>query len=438
MKIRSNREMMRKARNMAAIAIAASAALTLGACAAGSDTSDSAESTTEAMAEGTLRVAMGSPGEAQIAVWDDVAAQFQAANPGITVEMNYVDDDLYQTVGLPNLLSGRDAPDVFFEWAGARLQSRYDGGYTADVSEYVDGGVLGGIWADSAFSSGTIDGQKLLVPHKADVTNVLFYNVDIFNEVGIEPPATWEEFLATCDALNAAGYMPLATGNKDLWAAGNWLGHLTSRIVGEDVYDSALKLESSFADPEWVEAFGFIKEMVDRGCVNDSANAINDNEGAQLFFQGEAAMHPIGSWLVSWAIGEAPDLNFDYVNLPSMPGAGDQDSVIGVVTGYAINANSPLKDQAAAFLALANNEEFVAKFVAAEAVPLALSTANTELEPRSASLNTMLGSAVTIVGPPDTDYDLAVADAFYRAVAEVLGGVSTPEEAAAKLAAEVE
>jgi raffinose/stachyose/melibiose transport system substrate-binding protein len=298
--------------------------------------------------------------------------------------------------------------------------------------------VLSGIWADSAFSSGTIDGQKLLVPHKADVTNVLFYNVDIFNEVGIEPPATWEEFLETCDALNAAGYMPLATGNKDLWAAGNWLGHLTSRIVGEDVYDSALKLESSFADPEWVEAFGYIKEMVDRGCVNDSANAINDNEGAQLFFQGEAAMHPIGSWLVSWAIGEAPDLNFDYVNLPSMPGAGDQNSVIGVVTGYAINANSPLKDQAAAFLALANNEEFVAKFVAAEAVPLALSTANTELEPRSASLNTMLGSAVTVVGPPDTDYDLAVADAFYRAVAEVLGGVSTPEEAAAKLAAEVE
>lgn len=431
--------MMRKARNMAAIAFAASAALTLGACAAEAEPTASTETaTTTAPEEATLRVAMGSPGEAQIAVWDEVAAQFEAANPGVTVEMNYVDDDLYQTVGLPNLLSGRDAPDVFFEWAGARLQQRYDGGYTADVSEYVDGGVLSGIWADSAFSSGTIDGGKYLVPHKADVTNVLYYNVDIFSEVGISPPATWEEFLETCDALNAAGYTPLATGNKDLWAAGNWLGHLTSRIVGEDVYDSALKLESSFADPEWVEAFGYIKEMVDRDCVNDSANAINDNEGAQLFFQGAAAMHPIGSWLVSWAIGEAPDLNFDYVNLPSMPGAGDQNSVIGVVTGYAINNNSSVKDQAAAFLALANNEEFVAKFVAAEAVPLALATANTELEPRSASLNSLLGSAENVVGPPDTDYDLSVADAFYRAVAEVLGGVSTPEEAATKLAGQVE
>lgn len=430
--------MMRRARNAAAIAFAASTALALSACAAEPAPSGSSDSSAETAEGASLRVAMGSPGEAQIAVWDEVAAEFEAANPGITVEMNYVDDDLYQTVGLPNLLSGRDAPDVFFEWAGARLQQRYEGGYTADVSQYVDGGVLSGIWADSAFSSGTIDGQKLLVPHKADVTNVLYYNVDIFDEVGISPPETWEEFLDTCDALNAAGYTPLATGNKDLWAAGNWLGHLTSRIVGDDVYDSALKLESSFADPEWVEAFRYIEEMVERDCVNDSANAINDNEGAQPFFQGEAAMHPIGSWLVSWAIGENPDLNFDYVNLPAMPGAGDQNSVIGVVTGYAINANSALQDEAAAFLALANNEEFVGKFVQAEAVPLALATANTELEPRSASLNTLLSSAENVVGPPDTDYDLEVADAFYRAVAEVLGGVATPEEAATKLAEQVE
>lgn len=431
--------MMLKTRNTAVVAVFATAALALSGCAAESDSSSSAggEETTASVTEGTLRVAMGSPGEAQIAVWDEVAAAYEAANPGMTVEMNYVDDDLYQTIGLPNLLSGRDAPDVYFEWAGSRLRERNDGGYAADVSEYVNGGALSGIWADSAFSSGEIDGKYLLVPHKADVTNVLWYNVDIFDEVGISPPSTWEEMLETCDALNAAGHTPMATGNKDLWAAGNWLGHLSSRVVGEDVYDSALAQRSSFGDPEWVEAFGYIKEMVDRDCVNDSANAIADNEGAQLFFQGEAAMHPIGSWLVSWAIGEAPDLNFDYVNLPSMPGAGDQESVIGVVTGYVINEMSELKDEAAAFLAMANNEEFVGKFITAEAVPLALSAADAELDARTASLNSMLGDSASIVGPPDTDYDLEVADAFYRAVAAVLGGVSTPEEAAANLAAEV-
>ena len=72
-------------------------------------------------------------------------------------------------------------------------------------------------------------------------------------------------------------------------------------------------------------------------------------------------MHPIGSWLVSWAIEEAPELEFDFVNLPAMPegSAGDQGSVIAVETGYMVNANSPNIDLAVEFLALLNSPENV-------------------------------------------------------------------------------
>ena len=119
--------------------------------------------------------------------------------------------------------------------------------------------------------------------------------------------------------------MPIASGNKDFWAAGNWLGHLVSRVVGADAYDQALSGEASFDTPEWKQAFGYIEELHEHGCVNESANAIDDNEGAQLFFQEKAAMHAIGSWLVSWAIDEAPDLTFDFVNLPAMPDEVDAE-----------------------------------------------------------------------------------------------------------------
>ena len=74
----------------------------------------------------TLRVAMGSPGEAQIAVWEAAGDAFEEAHEGVTVEFNFQDDDLYQTIGLPNLLSGGNPPDVYFEWAGARLEDRYE------------------------------------------------------------------------------------------------------------------------------------------------------------------------------------------------------------------------------------------------------------------------------------------------------------------------
>jgi raffinose/stachyose/melibiose transport system substrate-binding protein len=389
-----------------------------------------------ALAQGTvLRVAMGSPGEAGIRVWDDIAAQFETANAGVEVEMNYMDDDLYETIGLPNLLAGRNAPDVYFEWTGSRMVQRYTDGYAADLTEAVTSGPLAGLFDPGVFPVASVDGKLVLLPHTADVTNVIWYNVPLLAEHGISPPATWEDLLAACDTLVAADIIPISSGNKDLWAAGNWLSHIASRVVGEDVYDATLGGSGAFANPEWEAAFGYITELRDHRCVNESANAVDDNAGAQLFFQGQAAMHPIGSWLVSWAIDEAPDLDFDFVNLPAMPegSAGDQGSVIGVETGYMVNAQSPSIDLAIAFLALMNSPQNVQQFIGAEITPLALSAAPEDLDGRSARLSELLNNAPAVVLPPDTGYDLGMANALYGAEAAVLGGQQSPADALASI-----
>jgi raffinose/stachyose/melibiose transport system substrate-binding protein len=389
-----------------------------------------------ALAQDTvLRVAMGSPGEAGIRAWNDIAAQFEAAHPGVDVDINFQEDDLYETIGLPTLLAGRNAPDIYFEWTGSRMEQRYADGYAADMTEAVTSGPLAGIFDEGVFAVASVDDQVVLVPHTADVTNVIWYNVPLLAEHGVEPPTTWEELLAACDTLNAAGVIPIATGNMDLWAAGNWLSHIASRVVGEDAYDAVLSGEGSFSTPEWEQAFGYIAELREHQCVNESANAVNDNAGAQLFFQGQAAMHPIGSWVVSWAIDEAPDLDFDFVNLPAMPegSAGDQGSVIGVETGHMVNANSPNIDLAIEFLALVHSPENVQKFIEAEITPLALSAQSGDTDGRSARLQELLNSAPAVVLPPDTGYDLETALALYAAEAAVLGGVQTPAEALAAL-----
>jgi len=381
--------------------------------------------------DNVLRIAMGSPGEAQIRVWDDVAKQFEAANPGMKVELNYQDDDLYQTIGLQNLLNGRNAPDIYFEWTGNRLAQRVKDGFAADISSKFDSGPLAGLFDDTTLDEYKIEDKIVMVPYSADVTNVLWYNKQILADAGVQPPTSWEELLAVCDTLNAAGVTPIASGNKDLWAAGNWLSHMASRVVGEDAYVSTLGGTGKFATPEWEKAFGYITELADHKCVNESANSIDDNEGAQLFFQGKAAMHPIGSWLVSWAIDEAPDLDFDYVNLPAMPdGAGNQDSVIGVQTGFVINAKSAKVDKAAEFMAMLNSDENVQKLIEAEVTPLTKSaSAGQDIDSRSANLTALLNDAPAIVLPPDTGYDLEMADALYAAEAAVLGGQQTPAEA---------
>jgi raffinose/stachyose/melibiose transport system substrate-binding protein len=413
----------------AAVVLTGAMALTLAGCSGGGAGAD----------DKTLRIAMGSPGEAQIAVWDSVAEEFEAANEGWKVDLNYQDDDMYQTIGLPNLLNGRNAPDIYFEWVGNRLLQRHADGFAADLTEQIENGPLKGVLDPALYTATTVDGEILMVPHVADVSNVIWYNVDMLADHDIAPPQTWDELLDACDTLSEAGVIPIASGNKDFWAAGNWLGHLVSRVVGADVYDKTLKGEASFDTPEWKKAFGYIEQLEQHGCVNESANAIDDNEGAQLFFQQKAAMHAIGSWLVSWAIDEAPDLDFDYVNLPAMPDEVDPGSVEGVITGHVINAESSAakQEKAAEFLAMLYTPETTDAFIAAEAVPLS-ATASDTIDERTVRLNSMLGETDVVISPADTGYDLEVADAFYRALAEVLDGRTTADDAITQLAAQVE
>lgn len=382
-----------------------------------------------------LRISMGSPGEAGIRVWDQIAADFEAANPGVDVQMDYQVDDLYQTIGLQSALNSPNPPDIYFEWTGSRMEQRFADGFAADLTEYTTG-PLAGIWDEGVWPAASVDGKVVLVPHTADVTNVLWYNVPLLAEHGLTPPTTFEELLAVCDALVAADVIPIATGNMDLWAAGNWLSHMVSRVVGEDSYDALLSGEGKFATPEWEEAFGYVAQLREHSCVNESANSITDNEGAQLFFQGAAAMHPIGSWLVSWAIDEAPELEFDFVNLPAMPegSLGDQGSAIGVETGYMVNANSANIPLAVDFLAFLNNADNVKRFVTdAEIVPIASSVADAGVDDRSLRLGDLLASAPAVVLPPDTGYDLETATELYRGLAAVLGGQATPADALATI-----
>lgn len=47
-----------------------------------------------------------------------------------------------------------------------------------------------------------------------------FYNVEIFEKVGVEPPKTWDEFADVCAKIQEAGYQPLAVAGdfQSFWA----------------------------------------------------------------------------------------------------------------------------------------------------------------------------------------------------------------------------
>lgn len=383
----------------------------------------------------TLRIAMVSPGEGIIKVWEQIKKKYEDAHPDVKVDLNYQEDAIYQSVGLPNLLTGSNAPDIYFEWAGERLKTRIESGYAADLTEALKQDGLKNAFEPGDFKGMEFDGKTYMIPTASDVSNIIWYNKKIFTDLGIQPPQTWEQFLEVCEKIKAANITPLASGNKDLWPGGNWIAHLVSRVVGEQAYGDALQLKQPFNTPDFVTAFGYVQQMWDKGYINNSVNAIADDEGDVLFFNGQAAMHPIGSWLVSSALESAPELELGYFNLPAMPnGKGDQTSVMGVQNGFVINQKSKHFQEAVDFMALYSSTESSELLAQAGAMPIAkggIDPAKTDA--LSLSLIDMMKKSTMIVSPPDTGYKIEVANAFNMAISQVLGGVRTPGAALAEL-----
>ena len=403
------------------VAVIASSLLGL-AVITGCSSSDSADK--------ILRIATPSLGEKELPVWEAAKAAYEAENEGWTVEFIQQDDDLYSTVGLPTLLNGKNSPDAYFEWSGARLDQRNAEGYAADISGDIESSGLKDLFTDGAFAGYDSNGALSMIPRARDVTNVLWYNVDMFEKNGVTPPKTWEELNAACAKFVAAKVNCFVQGNKDLWTVGNWGGHIISRVTGEALYAETLQKNKPMNSPEFVKGLTVLADLAKAGYVNESVNSIADNEAASQFFQGKAAFHPIGSWLIGTQQGEAPDFKMDFINLPAISdGAGDQNSIMAVYTGYIVNAKSTKKTEVMNFFKVLYNAENAKKIADAGTLLLVKSLAGGALDPLTEKINALLNGATVVVAPPDTGFELPVADALNAAQAEAIGGKSTPQAA---------
>jgi raffinose/stachyose/melibiose transport system substrate-binding protein len=403
------------------VAVIASSLLGL-AVITGCSSSDSADK--------ILRIATPSLGEKELPVWEAAKAAYEAENEGWTVEFIQQDDDLYSTVGLPTLLNGKNSPDAYFEWSGARLDQRAAEGYAADISGDIESSGLKDLFTDGAFAGYDSGGKLSMIPRARDVTNVLWYNVDMFEKNGVTPPKTWEELNAACAKFVAAKVNCFVQGNKDLWTVGNWGGHIISRVTGEALYAETLQKNKPMNSPEFVKGLTVLADLAKAGYVNESVNSIADNEAASQFFQGKAAFHPIGSWLIGTQQGEAPDFKMDFINLPAISdGAGDQNSIMAVYTGYIVNEKSTKKTEVMNFFKILYNAENAKQIADAGTLLLVKSLAGGALDPLTEKINALLNGATVVVAPPDTGFELPVADALNAAQAEAIGGKSTPQAA---------
>jgi multiple sugar transport system substrate-binding protein len=229
------------------------------------------------------------------AAFEQLIKAFEAENPDVKVTWNVFDHEGYKTA-IRNFLTA-DAPDLANWYAGNRMAPFVNAGQFADVSD---------VWAEnglaetlaSAKASMTIDGKQWGIPYTYYQWGI-YFNRDVYKQVGVEVPANWDQFIANCAKFKAAGIDCVTTGTKALWPGAGIFDYMNLRTNGYEFHMDLTAGKVPWTDPRVRETFAQFARLVEPGYVTANHAAIDWQDAAALLVQGKAANYVMGNFAVA-------------------------------------------------------------------------------------------------------------------------------------------
>ena len=425
---------MKRTTLRATVALAATAALLLAGCS--SDDSASGGSTGGSTG--------GSNGDVTLTWWhnsntgegkdyyDKVAADFSAANPGVTIKVSAMQHEDMVTK-LDAAFQSGDAPDIYMERGGGELKAHVDAGLTKDISELAADSIstIGG-----SVAGWQVDGQTYALPFSMGVVG-FWYSKSMFAEAGItEAPATMEDLYAAVDKLKAAGIDPISVGAGDKWPAAHYWYYFVLRECSQDTMAEAGKT-LDFSDPCFVAAGEDLAELVAAEPFNAGFLATPAQTGptsaSGLLASGKVAMELAGHWEPSVMQGLTEDgtgLGDDtgWFAFPAVKGGkGDPSAALGGGDAWGVSKNAP--DVAVDFASYLVSDEVQKGFAELDmGLPTNPSASQYVADPALATLLEVRDASPFIQLYFDTAFGASVGGAMNDAIALMFASQATPQD----------
>lgn len=237
-----------------------------------------------------------------------------------------------------SLLQTQNPPDLVKWGSGYRMQDLARTGGLADLTSAWEASVSEG-WLDDSLRSAFTYRDGVYGLPLIQGFYVMFYNVAVFNRLGLSAPETWDEFISVCETLKKAGITPIGTTQANIWPVANWFSMLAT-AYDADWFMRLGANEASFLDDEAQGMMQLWQDMIRAG-YHTSADSVGDNFPSML--QAEK----IGMWPtpVSWSTQNLQKLqmisgtDYDAFILPTVQGT--RRAVVTEVAGLVVPGRSP-------------------------------------------------------------------------------------------------
>ncbi|WP_344208626.1 ABC transporter substrate-binding protein [Kribbella sancticallisti] len=294
--------------------------------------------------------AKGTPG---LKFLENVGAGLEKDHPGSEVTLTFANTEARP--GIEQRWRAGEPPDLdyaMFDGTIPDLRAWADDGALVDLTPYLkqeDPGT-GKPWLDRysptvrKFMEHPETKQIYAVPSELSL-HVLFYNAKMFKDLGVKPPATWDDLLRAADALKAKNVDPIALTGLFEPYMGMWSDHLWLRTVGYGKARAVLTEGNGHItdDPGFLKGLQMLQELRDKNAFLTGFKGTDFTAAQAQFFQGKAGMILMGSWLVSEMKDVIPkDFELGVLAFPKVAGAaGDQGAVMAALQNVSIASKSP-------------------------------------------------------------------------------------------------
>ena len=246
---------------------------------------------------------------------------------------------------LRTMIAGGQMPDMFDLDATPYAAELGEKGMLTDMDAFLDEIGEKDSYIPLALDYGrTADGKLYTLPLELS-TEMIWYNVDMFKDAGIEAPKTLDELLEDCEALNDKGYTAFGIGGGDGWPLLRLLATYPFRMPGNDFLNDLSTGKAKMSDEPGMKAAEF---MSDIGKYFQPGFSTTDvATGLNLFLSGKSAMYPTGTWELNYFTDKnRPEgLNVDYFYMPTIKDAKTSSNDYWAFGGIGLSVNPKVFDE---------------------------------------------------------------------------------------------
>jgi raffinose/stachyose/melibiose transport system substrate-binding protein len=271
---------------------------------------------------------------------EKLAADFTAQNPDIEIKFQYTPNSQYKGVIRPQLLSG-EGPDLFMVYNDL-----------ASFAEDLSGREWAGRLIPSVREGMLIQGKLVQMPMTA-AGYAVFYNKEIFEQLNLQVPTTYDGLVQVAEAIKQAGITPFAMGMMDGFVPNSALAQFLTSFYANmpsDYYRQLWAGEAKISEnADFKAGLEKFMEFHDKGFFPEGVLAAGYEAVYQDVASGKAAMIIQGTWLPGFTSGMNPDLKLGSFIMPN-PTGGESAALLYPDWNLGINKNSKNKEAAGKFL----------------------------------------------------------------------------------------